>query len=71
VIVGIMNMAGCVSGVIVTPLLGSLIDWIKHTEGDWNLVIYLHVAFYMAGAVSWMFVNPNKQVTDRLTADCS
>ncbi|MEO8498582.1 MAG: MFS transporter, partial [Planctomycetota bacterium] len=29
VIVGIMNMAGCLSGVIVTPLLGRLIDSIK------------------------------------------
>ena len=65
VIVGIMNMAGCLSGVIVTPLLGRLIDSIKETEGDWNLVIYLHVAFYLAAAVSWIFVNPNKEVMAR------
>ncbi|MBC8354400.1 MAG: MFS transporter [Planctomycetes bacterium] len=62
VIVGIMNMAGCLSGVIVTPLLGMLIDAIKDTDGNWNLVIYLHVVFYIAAAVSWMFINPNKEV---------
>jgi len=62
IIVGIMNMAGCLSGVIVTPLLGQLIDYIQLTDGNWNLVIYLHVAFYLAAAVSWMFVNPNKEL---------
>ena len=69
VIVGIMNMAGCLSGVIVTPLLGQLIKSIRQTGGDWNLVIYLHVAFYLAAAASWTFVNPNKQVTDRQVTD--
>lgn len=63
VIMGIMNMAGCLSGVIVTPLLGRLIDTIKDTDGNWNLVIYLHVLFYIAAAVAWMFFNPNKTVT--------
>jgi F0F1-type ATP synthase assembly protein I len=62
VIVGVMNMAGCLSGVMVTPLLGQLIDYIQSTDGNWNLVIYLHVAFYLAAAVSWIFINPNKQV---------
>ncbi|HUG71140.1 MAG TPA: MFS transporter [Pirellulaceae bacterium] len=68
VIVGIMNMAGCLSGVIVTPLLGQLIDYIQQSDGNWNLVIYLHVAFYLLAAVSWIFVNPNKQVTASATA---
>jgi len=65
VIVGIMNMAGCLSGVIVTPLLGQLIKSIRQTDGNWNLVIYLHVAFYLAAAVAWIFVNPSKQLTVR------
>ena len=68
VIVGIMNMAGCLSGVIVTPLLGQLIDYIQQSDGNWNLVIYLHVAFYLLAAVSWIFVNPNKQVTESVAA---
>lgn len=65
VVVGIMNMAGCISGVVVPPLLGMLIQHIKQTDGDWNLVIYLHVGFYLAGAISWLFVNPNVLVTER------
>ena len=58
-------MAGCLSGVIVTPLLGQLIKSIRQTDGNWNLVIYLHVAFYLAAAVAWIFVNPSKQLTVR------
>ncbi len=64
VVVGIMNMAGCVSGVVVTPLLGRLMDFIKETDGNWNLVIYLHAGFYLAAAISWLAVNPNTLVTE-------
>jgi MFS family permease len=60
VIAGIMNMAGCVSGVVVTPLVGRLMDGIRHTAGNWNIVIYVHAAFYLAGAIAWLYVNPNK-----------
>lgn len=64
VISGIMNMAGCFAGVLVTPPLGRLIDAIKDHGGDWNLVIYLHAAFYLAAAVSWLFVNTNRSRAD-------
>jgi sugar phosphate permease len=62
VIVGIMNMAGCISGFVATPLLGWLIDEIKDTNGNWNLVIYLHVAYFLAAAISWIFVRPDKLI---------
>jgi len=62
VVVGVMNMAGGLSGVIVTPLLGQLIKSIKQTDGNWNLVIYLHAAFYLAAATSWLLVRPSKQI---------
>ncbi len=58
VVVGIMNMAGGLSGVLVTPLLGRMIDWIIQTDGNWNLVIYLHAAFYLLAALVWLFVFP-------------
>lgn len=79
VVAGIMNMAGCFSGVMVTPLLGGMIDILKGKEEavtvkllglqvgldsgqvtDWSQVIYMHAAFYLAGAVFWLFVRPAK-----------
>jgi MFS family permease len=62
VIVGIANMAGCISGFVATPLLGRLIKEIKNTNGNWNLVIYLHVAYYLAAAICWVFIRPEKLI---------
>jgi len=62
VIVGIMNMAGCISGFVAAPLLGRLIDHIKDNNGNWNLVIYLHVVYYLAAAVTWVFVRPERLI---------
>ena len=56
---GTMNMAGCVAGVVLPIVLGSWFSEIRQTEGNWDPVIYLHVAFYVCAAVSWLFVNPN------------
>ena len=62
VVMGAVNMAGCLAGVILPILLGSWFSQIRDTGGDWNLVIYLHAAFYFVGALSWLAVNPNRQV---------
>ena len=59
IVMGTMNMAGCVAGVVLPIVLGSWFSEIRQTEGNWDPVIYLHVAFYVCAAVSWLFVNPN------------
>ena len=59
VVMGTMNMAGCVAGVVLPIVLGNWFDRIKQTGGDWDPVIYLHAGFYLLGAVSWLFVNPS------------
>ena len=62
VVMGVMNMAGCLAGVILPTLLGSWFNQIREAGGDWNMVIYLHAAFYFIGALSWLAVNPNREI---------
>jgi hypothetical protein len=91
-----MNMAGGLSGVLVTPILGAMMDILKGIETevivfsldfsflgwtnpalqlkltdqvitDWSQVIYMHAAFYVAGALCWIFVRPQTTLfPDRL-----
>lgn len=62
VAMGIMNMAGCLAGIILPIVLGNWFDDIQNSGGDWNQVIYLHAAFYFVCAVSWLAVNPNRTI---------
>lgn len=59
VVMGMMNMAGTVGGFTMPVLLGYMIGDIKKTGGDWNNVVYLVAAIYLAAAVSWLFVDPD------------
>lgn len=67
VVVGAMNMAGTVGGMIMPVVLGYLIGDIKQTGGDWNQVIYLVSVTYGLGAVCWLAVNPNDSLAQRGT----
>ncbi len=59
VIMGTMNMSGTIGGFTMPVVLGYLIGDIRATGGEWNLVIYFVAAIYLAGAVSWVLINPN------------
>lgn len=61
-IVGLMNMAGSLAGVVVTPLLGKLMDWIKAGNGSWDQVIFLHAAFYSVAGITWLLVRSSRLV---------
>ncbi len=75
VAMGIINSAGCLSGIIVSPLVGRLVDHIRATNGNWNSVIHVHAVFYLIAAACWSFVRldpqpgkldaPNTQHPDR------
>ena len=60
-----MNMGGCLSTVIMPPILGNWFDHIESTRGDWTPVIYLHAIFYFAAAISWLVINPNDTPSQR------
>lgn len=59
VVMGMMNMAGTIGGFTMPVLLGYMIGDIKESGGDWNSVVYLVAAIYLAAAVSWLFVDPD------------
>lgn len=56
VAMGIINSVGCLSGIFVSPMVGRLVDHIKATDGNWDIVIYVHAAFYVVAAACWSFV---------------
>lgn len=87
----LMNMAGNLSGVLVTPILGGMMDILKGIKTevvvfslnfrffgwtniqlqlrltdqlitDWSQVIYMHAAFYLAGALCWLAIRPQKNL---------
>ncbi len=89
VVAGFINMIGCFSGVLVTPVLGGMMDILKDdltsktvTFGipttplswdfelsgqvvtDWSQVVWMHAAFYLAGAVLWLMVRSSKPLYD-------
>ena len=65
VIMGFMNSFAALGGVLLSPLLGRLIDHIKDTEGDWSLVFLLHGAYYLVAAISWLLVDPNQSLESK------
>ena len=62
VVMGIVNCVGNLAGVLISPLVGRLIDYIEATNGNWNQVIFLHAGFYVVAAVFWLAVDPSKSV---------
>ncbi len=62
IVMGTMNMAGCVAGVILPIILGEWFDQIRESSGNWDPVIYLHAAFYFVAAVCALAVNPNDRL---------
>lgn len=62
-LMAIMNMAGTVGGFWLPIIVGHMIDNIEKTGGNWNQVFYLVSAIYLAAAISWIFVNPNRPVS--------
>ena len=62
IVMGTMNMAGCLAGFMLPILLGSWFTSIKQSGGSWEPVIYLHAGFYFVAAAAWLFINPNRTV---------
>jgi hypothetical protein len=61
-VMGMMNAAGCLAGICISPYVGKLIDHIKATNGNWDIVVYVHAGFYLCAALLWLTVDPNKPI---------
>lgn len=59
---GLMNMCGSFAAAACPVLVGKLF---QVTE-NWNIVLLLFSGIYLAGAICWIFVNPNAQHALRL-----
>jgi MFS family permease len=60
VVMGMMNMASALAGLLFVPLVGRLIDDLVKGGGDWNTIILLHALFYLLAALGWLVVNPDR-----------
>ena len=57
---GVMNMSGNLAAAACPVLVGKLFQW----TSNWNLVLLLFAAVYLAGAICWIFVNPQQHIDD-------
>lgn len=55
---GVMNMCGNLSAAACPILIGKLFQW----TSNWNLVLLVFAAVYLAGAICWVFVNPHRRI---------
>ena len=55
-----MNMVGN-AGAAVCPVV---VVWLVGWEGNWSLVLMFFATIYLAAAVCWMFVNPDRPIFD-------
>ena len=60
----LMNMSGNFSAAACPILIAAFVD----ATDNWNLVVVLFAAVYLAGAACWAFVNPNVIVTESTLA---
>jgi ACS family D-galactonate transporter-like MFS transporter len=60
-VAAVMNMSGNFAAAVCPVIVGNLFQSTK----NWNLVLLLFAAVYLAGAVCWFLVNPlNKEVAE-------
>ena len=57
---GVMNMCGNLAAAACPVLVGKLFQW----TANWNLVLLLFAGVYLAGAVCWAFVNPQRHIDE-------
>lgn len=55
---GLVNMAGNLAAAACPILVGALFQW----TAAWHLVLLLFAGVYLAGAMSWIFVNPGRKI---------
>lgn len=68
IVFGLANMAGNFGATVCPWVVGRLFDQIEATQGNWNVVLYLFVGIYLAGAACGVFINPNRSAVTRAAA---
>jgi sugar phosphate permease len=65
VVSAIQNMVGNLGAGSCSYAIGRLFSHIRKTDGDWNLVLYVFVGIYLAGAGFWLVLDPNRSAVER------
>lgn len=53
---GLVNMSGNLAVAACPVVIGLIVE----TTGSWNLILVLFAALYLAGAICWLLVRPNR-----------
>ena len=53
-----MNMTGNFAAAACPVLVAKLFQW---TE-NWNLILLMFAGVFLAGAICWLFVNPQRRI---------
>jgi MFS family permease len=61
---GLANMWGNAGAMASPKVVGEMFDRIEAAHGDWNEVLYLFVWIYLAGAVCWALLDPNRSAVE-------
>ncbi len=56
---GMMNMCGNLAAAACPVLVGKLFQW----TANWNVVLLLFAFVYLAGAICWVFANPQRSIS--------
>ena len=60
---GMMDILKKTSSEVTVRIMGMDLVHLDNTQvTDWNQVVYMHAAFYLAGAACWIFVRPSRAV---------
>jgi MFS transporter, ACS family, D-galactonate transporter len=60
-VAGLMNMSGNVAAAACPVLVGRLFQM----NENWNVILLLFAGVFLAGAICWLFVNPQRPPTPR------
>jgi len=69
VVFGAMNMASTLGGWVAAESLGNLFDYIENSGANWDLFLWFFVIVYIAGALCWLGVDPDRTVEGTLNAE--
>ncbi len=64
IVMAVTNMAGTLGSIGIPIVVGYMVGDIERSGGDWNQVLYLVAGIYAAGSLCWVFIDPNREITD-------
>ena len=64
VVFGLQNMCGNAGAMLCPVVVGALFDRAEAGQSDWNTVLFVVAGVYVAGAVCWAFLHPDRSAVE-------